>query len=154
MRSARSRLSQASGSLVPIPEEQRKQIEQASSVVENLTGKWTVVNVVEKTSYRSFKNLEIGFRLAINQTGRTFTAKGEKVSENGRSLPASGRTPIHVTGSINGDRVEATFFEEGALRKTCGRFVWRIEKPGLGLAGTFVSTAARTSGKSAATKEL
>jgi hypothetical protein len=94
------------------------------------------------------------FQLAINQTGRNFTAKGEKVSENGRSLPASDRTPIHVTGSINGDRVEATFFEEGTLRKTNGRFVWRTEKPGSGLAGTFVSSAARTSGKSAATKEL
>jgi len=39
------------------------------------------------------------------------------------------------------------------VRKTNGRFVWRIDKASGGLKGTFSSTAARTSGKSAATKQ-
>jgi len=129
------------------------QIEQRGAVAQDLTGEWKVVNNVKKTAYRSFDNLEIGFRLVINQTGSKFTANGEKISENGRSLPASGRTPIQVSGSIDGDRVEATFVELGAVRKTSGRFEWRIQGNG-GLAGTFVSSAARSSGKSAATKEL
>jgi hypothetical protein len=130
------------------------QIEKGRSLAQNLTGEWKVVNNVKKTAYRSFDNLEIGFRLVINQTGSKFTANGEKISENGRSLPASGRTPIQVSGSIHGDRVEATFVEEGAVRKTSGRFVWRIQSNGSGLAGTFVSSAARSSGKSAAIKDL
>lgn len=137
---------------VSVPQ-QRNQTEH-NDQTENLTGQWMVVNTVEKTNYRAFGNLEIGFRLTINQTGREFTAKGEKISESGRSLPASDRTLIHLTGSIDGDKVEATFVEHGSVRRTKGRFVWRVENAGSGLAGTFVSTAARSSGKSAAIKEL
>jgi hypothetical protein len=117
----------------------------------NLSGKWNIVNTVQKTAYRSFQDMKIGFDLSINQSGKTFTGTGQKVSENGHSLPANSRTPIQLKGSIDGDRVEATFFEEGSLRKTNGRFVWRVDKSG-GLSGTFVSTAAATSGKSAARK--
>lgn len=119
----------------------------------DITGKWNVVNTVQTTSYRSFKDLKIGFDLSINQSGSSFTGKGQKVSENGHSLPANSRTPIEVKGSINGNRIEATFFEKGSVRKTNGRFVWHIDKTG-GLNGTFISTAANTSGKSAAKREL
>jgi len=118
----------------------------------NLTGSWNVVNTVEQTSYQPFKNMQVGFHLAINQNGKVFTGKGEKVSENGRRLGSSSRTPIVVKGSIDGDRVHATFSEAGTARKTDGRFVWRVDKASGGLTGTFVSTAARASGKSAATK--
>jgi hypothetical protein len=113
-----------------------------------------VVNTVEQTSYEAYKNMEIGFNVSINQAGKDFTGRGEKISENGRSLPAGVRTPILVKGTIDGDRVEATFSEHGAVRQTNGRFVWRIDKANGGLTGTFVSTAARTRGKSAATKML
>ena len=119
----------------------------------DLTGKWTIVNTVQNTSYSSYKNLQIGFDLSIKQDGNGFTGEGRKISENGRTLPANSRTPIHVKGSIEGDRIEAAFFEDGALRKTNGRFVWKIDKAGA-LTGTFVSTAARASGKSTARKEL
>ena len=118
----------------------------------DLTGNWKVVNTVEQTTYQRYKNLEVGFELAINQTGNQFTGKGQKVSENGRSLSGNSRTPIEVKGSIEGDRVEATFSESGAARKTSGRFVWRIDKASGALTGTFNTTAARSSGKSAATK--
>ena len=132
----------------------KQNAEDQQTLPQNLTGEWTIVNTVEKTRYRAFDNLKIGFRLVINQTGKEFTAKGEKVSENGRSLPSSDRTPIQVVGSIDGDKVVATFVENGTLRKTDGRFVWQIQNAGAGLTGTFVSTAARSSGKSAATKML
>lgn len=127
-----------------------KESKKPLSTVRDLSGKWTVVNSVDTTAYGSFKNMKIGFDLSIDQTGSTFTGKGRKVSENGRSLPASGRTPIHVQGSINGDRIEATFIEDGAARKSNGKFVWRIDKSGRGLTGNFATTAARSSGKSAA----
>lgn len=124
------------------------------SSTHDLTGEWRIVNTVNSTSYRSFNNLEIGFRLVISQTGKEFTAKGEKISENGRTLPPSGRTPIEVTGLIEGDRVQATFSEQGSVRKTNGRFVWRVQNSGAVLRGTFASTAARSRGTSAAKKEL
>ena len=137
----------------PVPATAAAEPEPAPSMDRNLTGKWTVVNKVQNTSYSSYKNLEIGFDLSIRQDGNGFTGEGRKVSENGRSLPANSRTPIHVKGSIEGDRIEAAFFEDGALRKTNGRFVWKMDKAG-GLTGTFVSTAAGASGKSTARKEL
>lgn len=124
-----------------------------NQVAQNLSGKWNVVNTVESTSYGSYKNLKIGFNLSIDQNGKQFTGSGLKVSENGRTLPANSRTPIQLKGSIEGNQIEATFFEEGTARKTNGRFVWRIDKAGA-LNGTFVSTAARARGKSAARREL
>ncbi|HEX6715746.1 MAG TPA: DUF4388 domain-containing protein [Pyrinomonadaceae bacterium] len=124
-----------------------------AQTAQDLSGRWNVVNTVESTSYQSFKNMKIGFALSIDQNGTQFTGKGQKVSENGVSLPPSSRTPIKVQGSINGDRVEATFFEEGATRKSNGRFVWRIDNAGR-LNGIFATTAARSSGKSAARREL
>ena len=120
----------------------------------DLSGTWNVVNTIETTSYNTYKNMKIGFALSINQTGTTFTGNGKKVSENGRSLPAESRTPIQVKGSINGDRIEATFFEQGTARKSNGRFIWRIDKAGRGLTGNFATTAARSSGRSAATREM
>jgi hypothetical protein len=111
-----------------------------------------VINTVEQTSYQAYKNMQVGFNVSINQTGNEFNGKGEKISENGRSLPTTSRTPIVVKGTINGDNIEATFSESGAVRKTNGRFVWKLDRAKGGLTGTFVSTAARTRGKSAATK--
>ena len=124
------------------------------AVARDLTGKWNVVNSVQKSSYRSYENLKIGFEISISQSGKSFTGTGHKISENGRTLPAGSRTPIQVKGAINGDQVEATFSENGTTRKTNGRFVWRIDKAGAGLNGTFISTAARSSGASAAKREL
>ena len=126
---------------------------EVNHVAQNLSGKWNVVNTVESTSYGSYKNLKIGFNLSIDQNGKQFTGRGLKVSENGRIIPANSRTPIQLKGSIEGNQVEATFLEEGTARKTNGRFVWRIDKAGA-LTGTFVSTAARARGKSAARREL
>jgi hypothetical protein len=138
----------------PRVDESPRSTETPVAATPDLTGEWNVVNTVDTTAYRSFQNLRIGFALSINQTGTTFTAKGRKVSENGRSLPAASRTPIELQGVINGDRIEATFSEQGSTRKTNGRFVWKIDRAAGGLTGTFASTAARTSGKSTATREL
>jgi hypothetical protein len=135
----------------PAPVQQQPESPVSTPTVRDLSGKWTIVNSVDTTAYSSFKNMKIGFDLAIDQTGSTFTGKGRKVSENGRSLPANSRTPIQVQGSINGDRIEATFIEEGKARKSNGRFVWRIDRAGR-LTGTFDTTAARSSGKSAASR--
>jgi len=127
--------------------------EQRAAKVQDLTGEWQVINTVRTTAYKSFDNMKVGFRLKINQRGKEFTGKGEKFSENGQTLPAANRTPIHVTGSIDGDKVVATFVEDGRMRKTNGRFVWKLRNGGDALAGTFVSTAANSSGKSAVTKQ-
>ncbi len=70
----------------------------------DLAGEWKVINTVHKTGYKSFDKMQVGFRLRIKQTGKDFTATGEKFFENGRNLPQNSRTPIRVVGSIDGDR--------------------------------------------------
>lgn len=131
----------------------RRESDEPDVKVQDLSGEWRVVNTVEKTGYKSFNNLQVGFRLKIDQNGNEFTASGEKFSENGQTLPANNRTPIHVKGSIDGDKVIATFVENGRTRRTNGRFVWKLQNSGDQLTGTFVSTAANSSGKSAVTKQ-
>lgn len=138
---------------VAVNAKQRAESEQRDVNVRDLAGEWNVINTVEKTGYKSYNNMEVGFRLRIKQKGKDFTATGEKFSENGRNLPQNGRTPIHVTGSIDGDKIVATFVEDGSLRRTNGRFVWKLQSDGSGLTGTFASTAANSRGKSAATKQ-
>ena len=123
------------------------------NVQDDLTGEWKVINTVEQTRYKAFKNMRIGFRLIIEQTGKDFTARGEKVSENGRNLPDSNRTPIRVIGSIDGDKVVATFIEDGMMRRTNGRFTWTLQNENAALTGTFISAAANSSGKSAAIRQ-
>jgi hypothetical protein len=121
--------------------------------IPNLTGDWRLTNTIETTSYPGYANLRIGYRLAINQTGKEFTGEGEKISEDDRPLKPEERTPIHVTGSVSEDGVGATFVEEGARRKTSGRFAWTVSGSGNGLSGTFSSSAANASGSSVATRE-
>ena len=139
----------------PNPEVKQVAVEPEKRIakVHDLTGEWQVINTVHQTAYKSFGNLKVGFRLKINQQGKQFTGRGEKFSENGQALPANSRTPIQITGSIEGDNVVATFVEDGKMRRTNGRFVWRLQNGGDHLAGTFVSTAANSSGKSAVTKQ-
>jgi len=127
--------------------------DERDSNAQDLTGDWRVINTVEKTAYKLYGSMQVGFRLKINQRGNEFAANGEKFFENGQTLAAGSRTPIHVRGSIEGDKVIATFIEEGRARRSNGRFVWKLQRGGEALAGTFVSTAANSSGKSAVTRE-
>ena len=144
---------EAGASSMPVTVAQRGESARRDPNVQDLSGEWKVINTVEKTAYKSFGNMELGFRLRIEQTGKDFTARGEKVSENGRNLPAASRTPIRVNGSIQGDKVVATFVEDGTTRRTNGRFIWKLQGENAALSGTFVSAAANSSGKSAAIRQ-
>ena len=130
----------------------RREVFAESLAVRNLNGAWSVVNTVEKTSYQPFANLRIRYRLIVSQSGTRFMAEGKKLLENGKPLPKE-RTTLHITGAVEGETVAARFVEEGVRRKTSGRFVWRLERDGTLMKGTFVSTAANSNGTSVATKE-
>lgn len=137
----------------PEPTERDANADKGDVNVQDLTGEWRIINTVEKTAYKSYGNMQVGFHLTINQNGKEFTAKGEKFSENGQTLPVARRTPIEVKGSIDGDKVIATFYEDGRMRRTNGRFIWKLKDGGDALTGTFVSTAANSSGTSSLTKQ-
>ena len=119
----------------------------------DLSGKWNMVNTIERTSYPAYTNLRMGYQLVITQTGTEFTADGEKVSENGRVMADYERTPIHLTGSVDQSGARASFVEEGLRRKTSGSLEWTLTTDGNQLRGTFTSTAAKSSGSSVATRD-
>ena len=123
------------------------------STIPNLSGSWSMVTTIERTSYPQYANLALGYQLTISQSGTEFTGEGRKMFENGREMDPAEQTPIHINGSIDRNRVSATFVEEGLRRNTSGKFEWTLTRDGNQLRGTFNSTAARSSGSSIATRQ-
>ena len=116
----------------------------------DLTGQWSLANTIESTSYHEYKNLKLGYRVILQQQGTVLTGTGEKWSENDKSLPPLAHSHITLTGTISGNKVIATFLEEGKERKTEGTLDWIYNPKTKSLAGTFTSTAANASGPSTA----
>ncbi len=126
--------------------------ETPTSRMPNLSGEWILVNTIERTSFPAFTKLRVGYHLTITQAGTEFKAEGEKYLENGLEMNPSQRTPIRVNGSVSYDTVRGTFVEEGLRRTTTGSFDWRLLSDANELRGTFVSSAAKSSGSSVATR--
>jgi hypothetical protein len=135
------------------PEKSPQRSEPTPAKAPSLSGEWSMVNTIERTSYPAYANLRIGYHLVITQSGTEITGDGQKITENGRSLADYERTPIHLTGSVDQNSVSATFVEEGQRRSTSGRLEWTLASGGNQLRGTFSSTAAKSSGPSLATRE-
>ncbi len=139
------------------PKEETKQDEDAEEDREEeprhgLSGWWEMTNRIDSTNYASFKGLRLGYRVQLEQDGNRITGRGQKWAEDGRTLPASARTPIRVTGSIDGGKITLQFTEQGAKRSTSGGFTWTLSADRTELRGSFWSTAAGTSGKSTAVR--
>jgi hypothetical protein len=151
---SRPNMSQPTALSQPTPETTGKEVNQPSQSVPTaqLDGEWQVVNSVRDTSYKPYENLQLSYRIVIDQNGSQFSARGEKVSEGNSPLDGAAKTPIELRGSIEGDLIRATFVEEGTRRRSGGRFSWKLDPNGNRLVGTFSSSAARTSGSSIATK--
>jgi hypothetical protein len=102
---------------------------------------------------RAYRNLLLGFRLELEQSGNRVMGDGRKVSENGAALPARRRTTIRVEGTLEGNRLALDFAEMGARRKSAGRFVLYLAKDG-SFRGRFKSDAAQSSGVTIAVREV
>jgi len=124
--------------------------EEPEEPADDLSGWWELTNRIEETNYDSFRGLRLGYRLQLEQDGNRITGRGQKWSEDGRALPAGGRTPLTVRGTVDGETVTLELTEHGARRSTSGSFQWRIARDGSTLRGSFESTAAATSGSSVA----
>ena len=124
--------------------------EERSARSDDLSGWWEMTNTIQSTNYAQYKGLRLGYRLQLEQDGDRISGRGQKWSENGRTLPSSARTPITVTGTVDGDTVNLRFTERGAKRTTGGSFSWELSADRTALKGSFESTAAKTSGRSVA----
>ena len=113
-----------------------------------LTGWWELTNRIESSSYEPYEGLRLGYRIHLEQRGDRLSGEGEKWSEDGRRLPRAQRTPIVLSGRIEGDEAIVSFTEHGARRTTSGTFTWRLADGGRAFSGTFSSGAAATRGSS------
>ena len=113
----------------------------------DLDGAWTMTNEVQDSSLKTFRGLRLEYQLQLQQDGERVTGKGQKVSENGRALRRSARTPITLAGTVEGDEVHLKFREKGRRRESGGTFQYQLAGDG-SLRGTFTSNAARSSGQS------
>lgn len=139
----------AQESPAPEKEEENARGEEPSQATD-LSGWWEMTNTIQSTNYAQYKGLRLGYRLQLEQDGDRISGRGQKWSENGRTLPSSARTPITVTGTVDGDTVTLRFTERGAKRTTGGSFSWELSADRTALKGSFESTAANTSGRSVA----
>ena len=132
-------------------EEDEEDIEPAAEPAGvDLSGWWELSNRIESTSYAAYEGLRLGYRLRLEQHGDRLSGRGQKWSENGAAVPAARRSPIRVTGTIDGRTVTLEFTEEGARRASGGTFTWSLSPDGTTLRGSFASDAADTSGSSLA----
>ena len=114
----------------------------------DVSGQWELTNRVVSTDYDGFRGLNLGYRITLQQNGSRITGSGVKVTENGS--PASARTPISISGRIEGSSVVLTFTEQGSTRTSNGTFRWQLSPDGTSLRGSFWSDAANTNGPSSA----
>lgn len=131
-------------------EEEEEEEEEAPS--SDLSGWWEMTNRIEETNYAQYKGLRLGYRVQLEQEGNRITGRGQKWTEDGRTIGASGRTPITVNGTIEGRKVTLSFTEHGAKRATNGGFTWTLSVDRTELRGSFWSTAASTKGRSTAVR--
>jgi hypothetical protein len=103
---------------------------------------------VVSTDSDGYRGLSLGYSLTLRQDGSRVTGTGVKVTENGS--PVGTRTPISVSGRIEGSSVVLSFTEQGAARRSAGTFRWRLSPDGSRLAGSFWSDVANANGPSSA----
>ena len=138
-------------------EEEAKETEVEEEVEEeeasaDLSGWWELTNRIDETNYAQYKGLRLGYRVQLEQEGNRITGRGQKWTEDGRTIGASGRTPLTVTGTIEGRKVTLKFTEHGAKRSSSGGFTWTLSGDRTTLRGSFWSNAADTSGRSTAVR--
>lgn len=116
----------------------------------DVTGRWLLRHRVRRTSHQPYRNLELIFRVRLEQRGDRVTGTAEKWRENGRELAPAARTRLTIDGRLDGDRIVGTFVEHGARRTSRGRFEWRYSPAEGWLSGSFATTVASTTGDAVA----
>jgi hypothetical protein len=112
-----------------------------------VTGKWTITDKTEQTSYSPYKNLQVTYTVTMTQSGNELTGSGTKTTESGHPLTGKEHTPIEIKGEMDGGSIVASFTEQGADRQALGGFTWNLASDGKWV-GTFYSDAANSSGTS------
>ncbi len=130
----------------------REEPARETAAATDLSGWWELTNTIQSTNYSAYQGLRLGYRVQLEQDGDRITGRGQKWAEDGRPVSAGARSPIVVTGRIDGRKVTLQYTERGARRATTGSFSFTLSGDGDALRGSFSSTAAAASGGSVARK--
>ncbi|HYN10578.1 MAG TPA: helix-turn-helix transcriptional regulator [Vicinamibacterales bacterium] len=117
----------------------------------DLTGLWVLTSQVESSNKNLFKDLTLGFRLQLDQTGNRVRGQGLKWTENGRRIASRARTPITIEGKIEDGRLVLAFTERGTRRTSQGTLKLQRADDG-SLHGRFSTDAAQSSGRAQAVR--
>jgi penicillin-binding protein 1A len=130
--------------------EERTRDEEEEEAVSDLSGWWELTNRIQSTDFRDYIGLRLGYRIKLEQDGSRITGSGQKQSEDGRALSGAARSPIRVSGTIDGDTLTLEFTEQGARRSSGGGFTLRLSADRTALRGSFWSDVAGTRGSTLA----
>jgi penicillin-binding protein 1A len=133
-----------------VEERKRDEDEEGDEAVSDLSGWWELTNRIQSTDYKDYIGLRLGYRIKLEQDGSRITGSGQKQSEDGRSLSGAARSPIRVSGTIDGDTLTLEFTEQGARRSSGGGFTLRLSADRTALRGSFWSDVAGTKGSTLA----
>lgn len=118
----------------------------------DLRGEWLIDNLVESTTFQPYENMQLSFRIFVQQECKKITGQGEKWSVNGEEVIPQARSPIFLEGILEDGKLRATFKENGEQRATMGEFIWNVSSDGNSIEGKFTNTAADSRGTSNGTK--
>lgn len=118
------------------------------------SGDWLLINHIQETSYRPYKNMQVAFNIHFRCHDGEIIGEGEKIYTTKDTvqskIPHSKRTPIHLDGTLtrrlfSNPEIDFTISEKGKLRETTGSMHLKYKRKGV-FQGTFSSGAADSKG--------
>lgn len=115
--------------------------------MDTISGRWELETITEKTSFKAFTNMHLGYIVYMQQKNNELHGTGEKAIENNIPIPPAGHTPIELIGVYDGETIKLTVVEKGKKRETRGMINLKQTGEKNKYVGTFSSTAANSCGK-------
>lgn len=112
----------------------------------DLTGKWQMNFIVKESTYKPYINMDTGYVMYLQQDENKVSAKGEKWTLDGDTLPYKNHRPFEFEGKVTRDNFTASYILHGSKRKTVGEFTLVIKDDGRNMEGNFSGTAADSKG--------
>jgi hypothetical protein len=116
----------------------------------DLDGWWEITNEIEGAE-RGDRDARVGYRVQLQQDGARVTGRGFKSRRQNRAIAAGLRTPISISGRIDGASIDVELVERSARRPRTGRLHWTVVRGGETLSGRFANSTGAT-GSSVAVK--
>jgi len=124
----------------------------------NLNGHWELNTTINKTSYNTYKGLELKYHVVLFRLDNKIKGTGEKIEEikidkSVQKYVGDKRTTILIEGSLarryfSRSQITMHIIEEGRSRESSSIHELKLYKNPTLLSGTFFSTAADSSGTS------